>query len=450
MSLQEYQMTETKKQIKKPRGKACLLEGKCIACGARCQSACPVNAVEMNEAGEPIILLDKCIGCVKCVKVCPVQALEMFFTPEEQRILDELAQQGGGAAAVDEVDEEAAELARQLAAYRGVWVFVEQTEGEPHKVSWELLGKGRELADALGVELAAVVIGSGVEHLCTEAFAYGADRSYLLDAPVYRYYRTESYLRGVCRLVELYRPEVILMGATGLGRDLAGAVATVMKTGLTADCTGLAIDDKRNLMQTRPAFGGNIMATIMCDKFRPQMATVRPHVMTMPERRHGTEGVIVREPFVVPEEDLLVKVLEVIDDRKGKEQVDIAGAEFIVSGGRGMMGKENFALLQELADELGGVVGASRSAVDAGWMPGERQVGQTGKTVRPKVYIACGISGAIQHLVGMQDSDTIIAINRDKEAPIFEVATYGIVGDLFKVIPAITQRLRDLKAARTK
>ncbi len=437
-------MTEPKKPVKKPRGKACLLEGKCIACGARCQSACPVDAIEMNDAGEPIISLEKCIGCVKCVKVCPVQAIEMFFTPEEQKILDELMKEGAPHAE-EEGEAEETVLARTLAAYRGVWVFVEQTEGEPHKVSWELLGKGRELAEALGVGLSAVVIGEKVEHLCSEAFFYGADTVYLLDAPVFRYYRTESYLRGICHLVEKYKPEVILMGATGLGRDLAGAVATDLKTGLTADCTGLSIDDKRNLMQTRPAFGGNIMATIMCDKFRPQMATVRPHVMAMPDRDTSRSGTIVRESCPVREEELLVKVLEVISDKGGKGQIDIAGADFIVSGGRGMMGKENFPLLQELADELGGVVGASRSAVDAGWMPPERQVGQTGKTVRPKVYIACGISGAIQHLVGMQDSDTIIAINRDREAPIFEVATYGIVGDLFQVIPALTARLRELK-----
>jgi electron transfer flavoprotein alpha subunit len=439
-------MTEPKKPLKKPRGKACLLEGKCIACGARCQSSCPVDAIEMNEAGEPIIDLEKCIGCVKCVKICPAQAIEMFFTPEEQKILDEIMKQGE--ADVPEVDDEAAALAKKLAAYKGVWVFVEQTEGEPAKVSWELLGKGKELALALGVELAAIVIGDNVEHLCREAFAHGAEKAYLIDAPVFRYYRTQAYLKAVCHLVDTYKPEVILMGATGLGRDLAGAVATVVGTGLTADCTGLAIDDKRNLMQTRPAFGGNIMATIMCDKFRPQMATVRPHVMPMPERQEGAAGEIVRESCPVDEGDILVKVLEIISDRK-KDQVDVAGADFIVSGGRGLMGKENFAMLQELADELGGVVGASRSAVDAGWMPQERQVGQTGKTVRPKIYIACGISGAIQHLVGMQDSDVVIAINRDKDAPIFEVATYGIVGDLFKVIPAITNRLRELKQQKT-
>ncbi|HBA88191.1 MAG TPA: electron transfer flavoprotein subunit alpha [Geobacter sp.] len=437
-------MTEANKPIKRPRGKARVIEGKCIACGARCESSCPVGAVEMNEAGEPLILAEKCIGCVKCVKVCPAQALEMSFTPEEQKILDDLAREQGDAPVEEELDPEAKALAEKLAAYRGVWVFVEQTEGEVAKVSWELMGKGRELADTLGVKLSAVVIGEHVEGLCREAFCYGADQAYLLDATVFRYYRTEAYLKAMCHLISAYKPEVILMGATGLGRDLAGAVATVVGTGLTADCTGLGIDDKRNLMQTRPAFGGNIMATIMCDKFRPQMATVRPHVMQMAERREGRSGATILVDFRVNEADMLTRVLEIVSDRN-KDHVDVAGAEFIVSGGRGMMGKENFGLLQELADELGGVVGASRSAVDAGWMPHERQVGQTGKTVRPKIYIACGISGAIQHLVGMQDSDLVIAINRDKDAPIFEVAHFGIVGDLFQVVPALIQRLRSLK-----
>ncbi|GFO56381.1 electron transfer flavoprotein subunit alpha [Geomonas sp. Red276] len=429
-------------KIKKPRGKARLVEGKCIACGARCESSCPVNAVVMSEAGEPAVVAEKCIGCVKCVKVCPAQALEMFFTPEEQAILDQLAREG--TAVEEELDPEAKALAEKLAAYKGVWVFVEQTEGEVAKVSWELMGKGRELADNLKVPLSAVVIGEKVDELCHEAFRYGADQAYLVDAPVFRHYRTQAYLKALCQLIDLFKPEIILMGATGLGRDLAGAVATVVGTGLTADCTALGIDDRGNLMQTRPAFGGNIMATIMCDKFRPQMATVRPHVMPMPERIADGAGAILPVTCRVAEEEILTKVLEIISDRN-KDHVDVAGAEFIVSGGRGMMGKENFSLLQELADELGGVVGASRSAVDAGWMPHELQVGQTGKTVRPKIYIACGISGAIQHLVGMQDSDLIIAINRDKDAPIFEVAHYGIVGDLFQVVPALIERLRTLK-----
>jgi electron transfer flavoprotein alpha subunit len=438
---------QPKPKPKKPRGVAQLIAGACIACGARCQSVCPVNCVEMTDTGEPIIEADKCIGCQKCIKICPASALEMYFTPEEQRILEELA--ATSAPVEVEIDPEAAVLAKKLAEYRGVWVFVEQTEGEPAKVSWELLGVGKGLSASLDVELCAMVIGDQVEHLCTEAFAHGASKVYLLDAPLYRNYRTEAYVEACCHLIEKYRPEVILMGATGMGRDLAGAVATRVGTGLTADCTGLAIDDKRNLMQTRPAFGGNIMATIMCDKFRPQMSTVRPNVMPMPERKEGAQGTVVRDPFVVPEENILTKVIEIIHDTGSKGAVDITGADFIISGGRGMMGPDNFAMLQELADELGGVVGASRSAVDAGWMPGDRQVGQTGKTVRPKIYIACGISGAIQHLVGMQDSDMVIAINRDKGAPIFEVATYGIVGDLFQVVPAITRRIRELKQQRS-
>jgi electron transfer flavoprotein alpha subunit len=436
-------MTDAKQAIKKPRGKAVVVEGKCIACGARCESSCPIDIIGMNDAGEPIIDGEKCIGCVKCVKVCPAQAIELYFTPEEQKLLDELTKTAAGEPEDD--DPEAKALAAKLAAYRGVWVFIEQTEGEPARVSWELLGKGRELAEAIGSELIAVVLGENVEPLCHEAFAYGADRAILVDAPVFRHYRTEAYLKALCQLIDSRKPEIVLMGATGLGRDLAGAVATVVGTGLTADCTGLAVDEKRNLMQTRPAFGGNIMATIMCDKFRPQMATVRPHVMPLPEKRDGATGEIVRVSIRVEEKDILTKVLEVINDKKGKDHVDVAGAEFIVSGGRGLMGPDNFGLLKELADELGGVVGASRSAVDAGWMPHDRQVGQTGKTVRPKIYIACGISGAIQHLVGMQDSDLIIAINRDKEAPIFEVAHYGIVGDLFQVVPELTRGIRELR-----
>lgn len=434
---------QSKPKPKKPRGVARLLEGKCIACGARCQSSCPVNCIEMTDSGEPIIETGKCIGCQKCVKICPSTAIEMFYTAAEQQILAELA--ASAVPVEEEIDPEAAAIAKTLAAYRGVWVFVEQTEGEPAKVSWELLGAGAGLASTLGVELCALVIGENVEHLCREAFEYGAAKVYLLDAPVYKHYRTEAYVEACCHLIDKYKPEVILMGATGMGRDLAGAIATRVGTGLTADCTGLAIDDKRNLMQTRPAFGGNIMATIMCDKYRPQMSTVRPNVMAMPERREGVEGAIIRDPFTVPEDSVLTKVIEIIHDSHSKGAVDITGAEFIISGGRGMMAPENFAILQELADELGGVVGASRSAVDAGWMPGDRQVGQTGKTVRPKIYIACGISGAIQHLVGMQDSDMVIAINRDSSAPIFEVATYGIVGDLFQVIPAITKKIREMK-----
>src|SRR5512133_36901 len=439
-------MTETKPKLQKPRGKVRLIDGKCIACGARCQSSCPVNGIEMNEAGEPRIVLEKCIGCLKCIKACPGSALEIFYTPAEMALLAEWERQG--ALPETEIDEEEQQRRALTAGYRNVWVFVEQTEGEAARVSWELMGAGADLARTLGVELCALVIGEQVEGLCREAFSYGAAKAYLLDHPVYRHYRTEPYLEACCHLIDKHKPEIILMGASGMGRDLAGAVATRMKAGLTADCTGLAIDDKRNLMQTRPAFGGNIMATIMCDRFRPQMATVRPQVMPLPERRNDACGEIIRDSFAPSEDSIFTKVLEIIRDSKGKDDVDIAGAEFIVSGGRGLMTKDNFGLLRELAEELGGVIGGSRSAVDAGWLPPDRQVGQTGKTVRPKIYIACGISGAIQHLVGMQDSDVIIAINRDREAPIFEVATYGIVGDLFQVVPELTAQIRELKSQR--
>jgi len=402
----------------------------------------------MNDEGEPIIAVEKCIGCRKCLKVCPADALEIYYTPEEQKILAEIAARTKAAAPeVEEVGEEEAAVLAKLKEYKGVWVFVEQTGGEPAEVSWELMGVAADLAKTLGVELCSVIVGDKVEGLCQESFAYGATKAYLIDDSVFHHYRTEPYYQAICHLVDKYKPEIMLMGATGLGRDLAGAVATKLQTGLTADCTGLTIDDNRFLLQTRPAFGGNIMATILTERTRPQMATVRPHVMPMPERDTSRKGEIVRESIPVREEDFAVKVLEIIDERKAGD-VDVAVADVIVSGGRGMCAEENFAILQELADELDGVVGCSRGAVEAGWMPAERQVGQTGKTVRPKLYIACGISGAIQHLVGMQDSDVIIAINRDRQAPIFEVANYGIVGDVLQVVPAITNRIRELRTQR--
>jgi len=448
-----------KKKIKKPLGKARLIPGKCIACGARCQSDCRAEAIEMNDKGEPIFDLEKCTGCRRCIKVCPADAIEMFFTPEQQKILDELAKQAepedvAVAEVIPEEEAERAEAARiaaKLKEYKGVWVFVEQTDGKPAEVSWELLGIGADLAKTLGVELCSVVIGDKVDYLCQESFAYGASKVYLIDAPIFHDYRTEPYYKAICYLIEKYKPEIVLTGATGLGRDLAGGVATALKTGLTADCTGLTIDENRLLLQTRPAFGGNIMATIKTERTRPQMATVRPHVMPMPEREPSRNGEIIRESFALKEEDIGVKVLEIIDTRKlGAGEVNIEAADVIVSGGRGMQSKENFQILYELADELGGVVGSSRSAVEAGWMPVERQVGQTGKTVRPKMYFACGISGAIQHLVGMQDSDVIIAINRDRHAPIFEVATYGIEGDIFQVVPAMTKRIKELRAQKRR
>ncbi len=442
-------MVQEPKKQKRPRGIAQLIAGKCIACGARCQAECKFDAIVMNDKGEPIIDSAKCVGCQRCVKICPVQAIEMYFTPEEQKILNELAAQKAAQPAPQTPAEPADPRLAKLKEYKGVWVFSEHTEGKPAEVSWELLGVGGDLAKARNVELCSVVIGEKVEHLCKEAFTYGASKAYLVDDPVFHYYRTESYYKAFCHLIEKYKPEIVLIGATGLGRDLAGAIATKLQTGLTADCTGLAIDDKGYLLQTRPAFGGNIMATILTEFTRPQMSTVRPHVMPMPAKDPSHTGAIIRETVPIKEQDIAAKVLEIIGDKQ-LDSVDVAAADIIVSGGRGMCNTENYKILQELADELGGVVACSRAAVEAGWMPLERQVGQTGKTVRPKIYIAAGISGAIQHLVGMQDSDTIIAINRDKNAPIFEVATYGIVGDLFQVVPAITAYVREKRKQKAK
>ncbi len=442
-------MEEKKKKPKKPRGKAVLLPGACTACGARCQEACPVDAIEMDDNGAPIIDNKKCIGCVKCVKICPAEAIEMYFTKEELEILKEYEKEAVAHPAPHKMTKEEEEIAAKLAGYKDVWVFIEHVDGKPASVSWELLGAGAELAKSLNKELCAVVIGSNAEGLCKEAFAYGASKAYLIDEPTFFHYRTEPYCKAVCDLVNKYKPEIILMGATGLGRDLAGAVATELATGLTADCTGLAIDDRGFLMQTRPAFGGNIMATIMTERTRPQMSTVRPHVMSMPPRDDSRQGEIVREASNVKEENIAARVLEVIDDhKKGAGLINLSGAEIIVSGGRGMQSKEKFGILEELAKELDAVVGCSRGAVESGFMPVERQVGQTGKTVRPRIYIACGISGAIQHLVGMQDSDFIIAINRDKSAPIFEVATYGIVGDVFQIVPAITKCIKEKRGKK--
>ena len=428
------------KKIRKPRGKARLIPGKCIACGGRCMSECPADAIVLDDKGEPIIDLEKCIGCQKCVKVCPAAALEMFYTPEEQALLAQLEKEEGPAE-----EPKAEEEPKADPSYRGVWIFVEQQDGCAAGVSWELMGAGAKLAADLETELCAFVLGHEIDHLAKEAFSYGAQKVYLIDDPILKNYRTESYLRGTTQLIRKFKPEVVLMGATGLGRDLAGAAATTLQTGLTADCTGLTIDKAQRLLeQTRPAFGGNIMATILTRIRRPQMASVRPHVLPKPTPDPNQKGALIREKLILKEEELLVKVLQVLQDSQDADHVDIAGAEVLVSGGRGMLGPENFKILKELADLLGGTVSSSRAAVDAGWMPYERQVGQTGKTVRPKVYIACGISGAIQHLVGMQDSDLIIAINRDKDAPIFEVAHYGIVGDLFQVVPALTRKLGEI------
>ncbi|NNM81723.1 MAG: electron transfer flavoprotein subunit alpha/FixB family protein [Burkholderiales bacterium] len=337
------------------------------------------------------------------------------------------------------------ELDPKLSEYRGIWVFVEHERGVVHGVSWELMGEGRKLADKLGVELSAVVMGSPADDprkFCREAFVYGADKCYLIEDALLKNYRNQPFTKGLTDLVNAYKPEILLLGATTLGRDLAGSVATTLKTGLTADCTELNIDAEiRSLLATRPTFGGSLLCTIQTLNYRPQMATVRPRVMAMPQRDESRSGAIIEATLSLLETDIVTKVLDFIPD-ENSNKVNLAYADIIVSGGKGLKKQENFQLVRDLARVLGAEVGATRPVVQSGWVEAERQVGQTGKTVRPKLYIAAGISGAIQHRVGMDSSDVIVAINSDPNAPIFDFATYGIVGNAMTILPALTEAFR--------
>lgn len=335
------------------------------------------------------------------------------------------------------------ELPEHLKAYKHVWVFVEHDRGHVNPVSWELMGEARKLADKLQVQVAGVILGGPDEPLdayAKEAYAYGADRCYLMRDPVLKGYRNEPFTKGLTDLVNTHQPEIMLLGATAMGRDLAGSVATTLGTGLTADCTALNIDG-RALAATRPTFGGSLLCTIMTLAYRPQMATVRPRVMPMPRRDETRTGDIVEMPLGMLETDVVTKLLEFIPDAN-RQTVNLAYADVIVSGGKGLKNADNFKLVWELARVLGAEVGATRAVVQAGWAEAERQVGQTGKTVRPKLYIAAGVSGAIQHRVGMEGSDVIVAINTDPNAPIFDVAHYGIVGNAMQVLPVLTQAFR--------
>jgi electron transfer flavoprotein alpha subunit len=333
----------------------------------------------------------------------------------------------------------------RLEDYRNVWVFGEQRDGVLTKVARQLMGKARDLADTLGAKAIGVLLGHNVEALAEELIAHGADEVLLAEHPMLEHYRTDAYTKVLAELIEEKKPEIILFGATHIGRDLAPRVAQRTRTGLTADCTGLDIDEsERLLLQTRPAFGGNIMATIACPRHRPQMATVRPGVMRALPEDKTREGDITRVEVELSDADLLTKILEVV--KEAKHTVDLEGAKIIVTGGRGLGGPDGFKLMEELATVLGGAVGASRAAVDSGWISHDHQVGQTGKTVHPELYIACGVSGAIQHQAGMKEAKYIIAINKDPSAPIFQLADFGIVGDLYKVVPALVKEIETATA----
>ncbi|AJG98795.1 electron transfer flavoprotein subunit alpha [Clostridium beijerinckii] len=332
-----------------------------------------------------------------------------------------------------------------IADYKGVWVFAEQREGELQKVSLELLGEGRRIADELGVNLTALLLGSNIEGLAKTLAEHGADEVLVADDKNLEHYTTDAYTKVICDLANERKPGILFVGATFIGRDLGPRIAARLSTGLTADCTSIDVDvTNGDLLATRPAFGGNLMATIACPEHRPQMATVRPGVfakITTDPSKCKIEKVDVK----LEDNDVRTKVLETIKAKK--DIVDIAEADFIVSGGRGVGNKENFQLLKELAEALGGTVAGSRAAVEKGWIDGAYQVGQTGKTVRPQIYIACGISGAIQHVAGMQDSDLIIAVNKDDSAPIMKIADYAIVGDLTKVLPELIAQVKEIKSA---
>ncbi|MCF7895142.1 MAG: electron transfer flavoprotein subunit alpha [Candidatus Omnitrophica bacterium] len=391
-----------------------IIEDKCTGCGL-CISACPVNAIKLTDK-KAVIDLDKCTLCKACLESCKFDAIEI---------------------------KEQTKKAKDLSDYKGVWVFAENSNGNIAPVVFELLNKARQLADDLDTEVSAILLGKRVEKKAEELIQRGADKVYLVDSKDLGHYISENYTVKIAELIGKYKPEILLAGATTTGRSLAARIAVKCYAGLTADCTGLEIDkDKKILIQTRPAFGGNIMAQIISPNFRPQMATVRHKVMPEAKLDPTRKGEIIKESFDSNNVDRRIKFLDFV--REDVSTVNLAEADIIVSGGRGLGSPENFKIIEELAKNLDAAIGSSRACVDAGWIPYSHQVGQTGRTVCPKIYIACGISGQIQHLVGMQSSDLIIAINKDPDAPIFKVADYGIVGDLFKVIPLLSKKLKEV------
>lgn len=384
---------------------------KCTLCGT-CIKECPFDAIEIKD--DKLYINENCTLCGLCVKVCPEGALEK---------------------------EEKAAPRTDLNHYRGIWFFAESREGKLTPVAFEMLSGALKLKESLGEEVSGVVIGSGTEGFAAELGSRGADKVYIIDDESLAHFQEEAYALAMAGLIEKYLPSIVIAGATMMGRAFIPSVAAMVRTGLTADCTGIDIDPgTRLLLQTRPTFGGNLMARIVCRNHRPQMSTIRPKIFDEAPVSRDSKAEVVNEPF---DPSAVKNRVEFCGRQKVENMVDLQESEVIVSGGRGMKEPKNFALIKELADALGGAVGASRAAVDAGWMPYPHQVGQTGKTVKPKIYIACGISGAIQHLAGMQTSDYIIAINKDPEAPIFRVANLGIVGDVFEILPALTRKIKE-------